>query len=206
MLAAVLFPDIFQCRIMSPGRQCRVHRYTCTLVHVYKISDDPSASIIRVVNWSRDFMSKKTSHFMVTLGRTSNFTYFVQLHIHKIPLTKTQSLAIPLQLHFKSKMVSFFSFPLKHLNKFIIAHNACYEAHLLYPPWFSYANKTNNNYKCTISLYILSCVSLFPLSWHRQHNGRCVCEACYCLTEFATHMSRFGCDQSITLQHVYLRR
>jgi len=30
MLATVFFPDIFQCRIMYPGRQCCVHWYTCT--------------------------------------------------------------------------------------------------------------------------------------------------------------------------------
>ena len=140
---------------------------------------------------------------MVTFGWTSTFTYFVQLHIHKIHLTKTQSLAIPLQLHFKSQTVSFFCFPLKHLSNFIVSHSACYEAHLLHPSWFGYANKTNNNYKCTISLYILSCVSLFPLSWHRQHNGRCVCKACYFLTESTTHMSRFACRHFTVLLHAY---
>ena len=64
--------------------------------------------------------------------------------------------------------------------------------------------KLTINYKCTISLYILHCATPFPtLSWHRQHNGRCVCAAWYCLTQFATYMSRFGCRQFTTLQHVY---
>jgi len=71
---------------------------------------------------------------MITHGGTANLTRFVQLQIHKIQLTKTQSLAVPLQLHVKSQTVSFFSFPLKHFNEFIIAHRAFYEAHLLYPP------------------------------------------------------------------------
>jgi len=84
------------------------------------------------------------SHFMANFGRTAYLTRFVQLQIHKIHLTKTQSLAVPLQLHVKSQTVSFFSFPLKNLNEFIIAHRACYEAHLLYTLWLGYANKTNN--------------------------------------------------------------
>jgi len=81
---------------------------------------------------------------MITHGGTAYLTRFVQLQIHKIHLTKTHSLAVPLQLHVKSQTVSFFSFPLKHLNEFIIAHRAFYEAHLLYSLWFAYANKTNN--------------------------------------------------------------
>jgi len=43
--AAVIFPDVFQCRIIFPGMQCRVHRYTCT-----NFSDDPTASIIMILN------------------------------------------------------------------------------------------------------------------------------------------------------------
>jgi hypothetical protein len=71
---------------------------------------------------------------MVILVRTSNLTRIFQLQLHKVHLTKTQSLTLPLQLHVKSQTASFFSFPLKHLNEFIVAHRACYEAHLLYPP------------------------------------------------------------------------
>jgi hypothetical protein len=138
ILAAVFFPDVFQCRIISPSMQWRVQWYTCT-----KFADDPAAYIIRIVNWSSDIWSQKT-HFMVNFGRTAYLTRFVLLLIHKIHLTKTQSLAVPLQLHVKSQTVSFFSFPLKHLNEFIIAHRACCEAHLLYTLWFGYANKTNN--------------------------------------------------------------
>ena len=69
--------------------------------------------------------------------------------------------------------------------------------------------KLTINYTCTTSLYsyILHCACPLPtLSCHRQHNGRCVCEACCCLTQFATYMSRFGCRQFTTLQHVYYKR
>jgi len=35
-LSILFFPHPFQCRIMSPGRQFRVHCYSCTLVQVHK--------------------------------------------------------------------------------------------------------------------------------------------------------------------------
>ena len=38
-LAALFFPRLLQCRIMSPGRQCRVQWYKCT-----NVSDDPCFS------------------------------------------------------------------------------------------------------------------------------------------------------------------
>jgi hypothetical protein len=81
---------------------------------------------------------------MVTLERTSDFTRFFQFKIYKIHLNNTTSLAVPLQVHVESQTDSFFSFPLKHLNEFIPAHRACYETHLLYPPCFGCASKTNN--------------------------------------------------------------
>jgi hypothetical protein len=145
--------------------------------------------------------------------------------MHKIHLTKTQSLALPLQLHFtsratlclssytlplqlhfKSQNVSFFSFPPKHLNESIIAHHACYETHLLYPPLFGYVNKTNNQFKMyNFIVHAVLCFSFSSLSSHRQHNGQCVCGACCCLTQLATYMSRFECRQFTTLQHVYCK-
>jgi len=45
-LAILFFSHLLQCRIMSLGRQCRAHWYTCTLVHV---SDETATSVIRVV-------------------------------------------------------------------------------------------------------------------------------------------------------------
>ena len=147
---------------------------------------------------------------MVSFWRTSNFARFFQLQIHTIHLTKTVT-TLPLQLHVKSQSGYFFSFPLKHLNEFIIAHRACYEIHLLYPPWFGYANKTNQRLKMyNFTIHTVLCFSFSFLSWHRQHNVRCVSEACYCLTQFATYMSRLGCRQFTTLQHdivnAYLQR
>jgi hypothetical protein len=80
---------------------------------------------------------------MVTVGRTSDFTRFIQLQIHKFHLTKTQSQAVPLQLHVKSQTVSFFGFPLKHLNEFIIAHLRATRA-TCYILCIGYASKSNN--------------------------------------------------------------
>jgi len=54
ILTAVFFPDIFHCRIIPSDKQCRVHWYK-------NFSDDPAASIIRILNWSRDIRSQKTA-------------------------------------------------------------------------------------------------------------------------------------------------
>ena len=43
ILTAVFFPDIFHCRIIPSDKQCRVHWYK-------NFSDDPAASIIRILN------------------------------------------------------------------------------------------------------------------------------------------------------------
>ena len=74
------------------------------------------------------------------------------------------------------------------------------------PPSFGYANKTNQRLKMyNFTIHTVLCSSFSSLSWHRQHNVRCVLEACYCLTQFATHISRLGCRQFTTLQHVYCK-
>jgi hypothetical protein len=109
---------------------------------------------------------------MFTFGRTSHFTRSVQLQTHKIHLTKTQSPALPLQLHVKSQTDPLFSFSLKHFNEFIIAQCACHETHLLYLPCFGYANKTNNKLKT--HNFTIHTVQFFPfssLSLHRHHKG-----------------------------------
>jgi len=55
------------------------------------------------------------------------------------------------------------------------------------------------------TIHTVLCFSFTSLSWHRQHNVRCVCEYCNCLTQFATYTSRLGCRQFTTLQHVYCK-
>ena len=140
---------------------------------------------------------------MATFGRTSNFTRFVLLHIYKIHFTKTRPQAAPLQPLVKSQMISFFNFPLKFLNEFIIAQLPATRATCYILLDSVTPIKLTINYKCTISLYILSCVSLFPLSLlTHTAQWRCVCTACYCLSQFATYMSRFGCRKFTTPQHV----
>jgi hypothetical protein len=159
---------------------------SCTLVQVYKrfiwnICFRHQG--IKLITWN---YFHEGSHFMVTFGRTSDFTLFVQFQSYKIHLTKTKSLAVPLHLHVKLQTVPFFSSPLKHFSEFTIAHSACYEAHLLYPTWFGYANKTNNRLQMyNFTIHTALWYSFSSLSWHRQHNGRCVWEACCCLTELA---------------------
>ena len=175
---------------------------SCTLVHVYTSTR---------FRWNCYFSHQgsevpENSHFILTLGRTSIFTRFFQLQSNKIHLTKTQSLSSPIQLRVKSQKFSFFSFPLKHFNEFTIAHSACYEAHLLCPPWFGYANKTNNQLKTyNFTKHTALCFSFSSLSWHTHHSGRSVCGACYCLTEFATYMSTVVYRQFTTLKHVYCK-
>jgi len=85
---------------------------SCTLVDVYTVSDETKISTIRVVNWSRDIWSKDTA-ILITFGRTTNFTRFFQLQVHKIHLTKTQPPAVPLQLHVKSQNSFFVQFSSK---------------------------------------------------------------------------------------------
>jgi hypothetical protein len=129
---------------MSTARQCRVHCYIYKLIQVYKCFGWNCCFIHQGSKLITLHLVQEDSHFMVTFVRISNFTRFLQLQSQKIHLTKTRSLASPLQLHVKSHTVYFFSFPLKNFNEFVITHRACYEANVLYPLWFGYANKTNN--------------------------------------------------------------
>jgi hypothetical protein len=148
--------ELFLCR------PCRVHWYTYT-----NVSYHPAASIISVVSWSRDSWSKKTA-ILWSLSEEPQ----ISLVSFKIHLTKTQSLSLPLLLHVKSQAVSFFSFPLKHFGEFVIAHRACYEAHLLYPPLFGYANKTNTQIKMyNFTLHTALCFSFSSLSF--AHTSQC---------------------------------
>jgi hypothetical protein len=78
----LIFPHLFHCRILFPGRQCNVLWQTLT-----NDSDDSAASIIRVGSWSRVISSKKTEE-VVTFGRKSSFTRFILLHIYTFHLTK----------------------------------------------------------------------------------------------------------------------
>jgi hypothetical protein len=99
------------------------------------------------------------------------------------------------------------SFPIKHFNERIIAHRACYEARLLHLSWLFYANKTNNTLKMyNFTLYTSMFFSGSSVSWPRQHNGRYFYEAYYCLTEFATFMSRLRCSQFTIVHHICCMR
>ena len=59
---------------------------------------------------------------------------------------------------------------------------------------------------CTFT-YILFCLSLFLLFLDTDSTEGDVSAkpAIYCLTEFATYMSRFGCRQFTILQYVYCK-
>jgi hypothetical protein len=145
---------------------------SCTLVHVYKrirwnCCFNHQGS--ELITWHS---VQEYSHFMFTFGRTSNFIRFVQPQTHKIHLTKTQSLPLPLQLHVKSQAVSLFNFSLKHFNESIIAQCAFNETHVLYPPSFGYANKTDNQLKTyNFTIHTVQCFPFSSPSLHRRHKG-----------------------------------
>jgi len=45
----------------------------------------------------------------------------------------------------------------------------------------------------------------FPYLLTQTAQWRCVCAACYCITQCATYVSTFGCRQFTTLHHVYCK-
>ena len=137
---------------------------------------------------------------MVTFGRATNFTRFVLIQVHKFHLKKHSHYLYLYLLHVKSQTVSFFSFPLKYINEFIIAHLRATRT-TSYIPCIVYNNTTNNQlkmYNFTIHTALFFSFSLLT----QTAQWRCVCTACYCLTEFTTYMSIVRCRQFTTLQNV----
>ena len=162
-LAILFFPGVFHYRIMSLGRQRLVHWYMRT-----NISDDPTASIIKVVSWSCDIRSKKTA-ILWPLSEEPQISlvsfYFISIkftspkHGHKLHLSSLSS----------NHKDFFLKFSTKTLEWIYYCPTACYEGHLLYPPWFSYANKTNNQlqmYNFTIPTVLCFPFSSLPLDTH----------------------------------------
>ena len=161
--ATLFFPHLFQLRIISAGRQRRVHWYTCT-----KFSDDTAASIVSVLSQTHKISSKK-------FGRTTNYTRFVQLQIHKFHQTKHSHKLYPSSCTSNHK---------RNLLSLTVraTRSICYT--LL--DWVMPV-KLTINYKCKISLYLLRCISR-PLSFDTHSKmsaypvGTCISRSSICIS------------------------
>ena len=128
MLATLSFPHILQCRIMSPGRQCHLHWYTCT-----NVSDETSASITRVVKWSRDITSHSTFTCIVTFERIWNLTSNSQVQIHKY--TYLQPFSVTLHFCFRRRFLSVDVLHQNVLNFSCVLHSPTVRRFLIQSHW-----------------------------------------------------------------------